>query len=151
MGDLDEIVDSRPTPNHGHARGRAVDAGVRADLDVILQDDPPQLGDLLVAAVAGGKTESVVSDDRARVNDHPGSQFGLFSQDDVRIDQTLRSDLHLGTDNRPGENRHAVPDHRSGGDHDIRTDRNILAQLHARIDQRRGMDPRWDEAMLGVE
>ena len=51
----------------GLADRRAVDGAVGADLDVVLDHDDPDLGDLFVRAVRfRGEAEAVAADDRAR-------------------------------------------------------------------------------------
>src|SRR5262249_5604478 len=42
--DLDEVVDLRPFADDRVAIGAAVDADAGADLDIVLDDDPPDLG-----------------------------------------------------------------------------------------------------------
>ena len=50
VGDLDEIVDLGALADHGVADRAAVDGGVGADLDIVLDDDAADLRNLVVAA-----------------------------------------------------------------------------------------------------
>ena len=48
VSDLHEIIDLRAFTDHRIAGSAAVDSGVRTDLDVVLDDDAPDLRDFLV-------------------------------------------------------------------------------------------------------
>src|SRR5262249_11685761 len=63
--DLDEIVDLAALADDGVANRAPVDRAVRPDLDVVLDDDPPDLGDLVGAAGAAAKAEASLPDGAA--------------------------------------------------------------------------------------
>src|SRR5690349_19284218 len=67
--DLDEVVDLRPAADDGRPERGAVDGGVRADLDVVLEDDGADLRDLPVAVREREIPEAVAADDRAGMDD----------------------------------------------------------------------------------
>ena len=97
----------------------AVDAGVGADLHVVLDDDVAQLGNLVEASLRiGHESETVGADHHAGVQDavrdhgapfvdlHPGVEYGVVadgdaaSEVDLRIDLTPLADAHVLLDDR---------------------------------------------------
>jgi hypothetical protein len=84
--DLHLVVDLRPLAHHRVAIGAAVDGGVGADLDVVLDDDAADLGDLHVPARSHGKAEAVLADARSRVDDHAVADQRVL-QRGVRTDE----------------------------------------------------------------
>ncbi len=71
VADLDQIVDFRALADDRIAVGASVDRRARADLDVVLYDDAPDLRHFEMSARTEGETEPVLSDMNARMNDHP--------------------------------------------------------------------------------
>ena len=70
MRNLHEIVDLDALLNPGPAKPRAIDSCVRADLDVVVDLDNPELLNFLVAAIDHFETKAVSSDHSAAVNDY---------------------------------------------------------------------------------
>src|SRR5262249_830783 len=69
VADLDQIIDLGAFADHGVAAAAAVDGGVGADLDVVLDDHPAGLRDLDRALAVGEETEPVLTDAAARMDD----------------------------------------------------------------------------------
>ncbi len=70
VGDVHEVVDFRAGANPRFADGRPIDRAVRADLNVVFDDDGGGLGNLEVRAVGlSGEPEAVAADHDAVVKD----------------------------------------------------------------------------------
>src|SRR4051794_10255961 len=63
--DVDEIVDLRPSPNHGVVDAPAIDRRVGADLDVVSDNASSDVRDLVVRSVAKNIFEAVTSNAHA--------------------------------------------------------------------------------------
>src|SRR5205085_11880076 len=74
VADLHEVVDLRPGADHGVVDAAAVDRGVRADLDVALDDAAADVGDLLVGAAGEDVAEAVAADAGAGVDRHASAE-----------------------------------------------------------------------------
>src|SRR5450830_1320895 len=88
---LDKVVDLGAFTDHGVANGAAVDGSAGADLDIVLDDDAPDLRHLEVALSPHHEAEAVLTDLAAGVDD------------DTIADQR-------GGDRRPGADRTIAPD-----------------------------------------
>ena len=75
--DLDEVIDLRPLADHRVAARAAVDRGVGADLDVVLDDDAADLRHLQVALRAHGEAEAVLADAHAGMEDDAVADEGV--------------------------------------------------------------------------
>lgn len=71
VGYLDEVVELDTVADAGRTHHGTVYSGVGAYLDIVGYDHVAGLGNLLIVAVDGGESESVASDDCARVDDAP--------------------------------------------------------------------------------
>ena len=77
MSDLTEIIDLGSFADDGVAQSAAVDLGARSDLDVVVNDDTPDLRDLDMLLAVGDVAEAVLADMTAGVNHHPVSDMGV--------------------------------------------------------------------------
>src|SRR4029077_17516424 len=68
--DLDEVVDLGPLPDHGVADRAAVDGRIGAYLHIVLDDDAPALGDLIMAPHAWKVSEAILPDPHTGMDDH---------------------------------------------------------------------------------
>ena len=82
----------RAAADPGHAGRGAVDRGVGADLDVVLDHHAADLRDLAVAAAVRRETEAVVADHGAGVDDDPIADLGLLADDHVRVEDAVGAD-----------------------------------------------------------
>ena len=71
MRDLYKIVDLYAFLDPRLAKARAVDGGIRADLNIIIDLNDPELLNLFLSAINHFKTETIRTDHRAAVNDDP--------------------------------------------------------------------------------
>ncbi len=117
----------------------AVDRGVGADLDVVLDDHPADLRHLGVAAGAHHVAEPVLADPGARMHDHAVAHQGV-DQRHMRADGAVAPDPDLRPDHRPGVNHRAGADLRARPDHRARIDRDAAFEPRARMNERAGSD-----------
>src|SRR5262249_15188000 len=111
----------------------AVDGGIGADLDTILNDHAAELRDLDVSLRTGSKTESRAADDDAGLHHH-------------MITEMRKTDRHMRANLAGPTNGNATPHHGIGADarfvsnlgmwtdDDARSQRNALPQLRRRVD-----------------
>ena len=139
VANLDEIVDLRPLADHRVAVCAPVDRHARADFDVVLDDDPPDLRHLEMSARTEGEAEAVLTDMGAGVDDHPVADQ---RRDDRRrcSDSAVAADPHPGADHGIGTNDRAGADFRAAPDHRSRIDNHTGLQPCRRVDHRRGGD-----------
>src|SRR5215469_9873889 len=139
VSDLHEIVDLGALANHGVAGGAAVDRGIGADLDVILDDHAAGLRNLLMAARRRQETESVLSDAGPGMNDDAVADQGVK-------DGGLRADCAVAADANAGPNHRAWPNERGRSDLGARADHRERIDDHAGFEARRGIDLRAGRA-----
>jgi hypothetical protein len=84
MSDLDQVVQLRSTPNDGCLERAAVDARVRANFHVILDDDSSNLRKFGMTGTILDEPKSVRPDNGACVNNHAATNV------DVSIDYNAR-------------------------------------------------------------
>src|SRR5262249_33530324 len=107
VANLNEIVDLGTLADHGVADRPAVDGGTGADLDVVLNDDAPDLRNLKMPACPHQKAEPVLPDAAARMDDHPVSDQRVRDRrpgPDVAVasDANARPHNHVGCYPGPG-------------------------------------------------
>src|SRR5262249_4538362 len=117
----------------GVANRAPVDRAVGPDLDVILDDDPPDLRNLVGAAGATGKTETVLPDGAARMDDYPIADQGMADRY-VGPDCAVTADTHASADGGSG------PDYRAAADLGARSDHGARVDGHAVLQARAGMN-----------
>ena len=80
VGDHDQVVNLRPFLNPGAAKAGAVNGGVRADFDIIVDLHNADLGNFDVAPVFEFVTEPVAADDGAAVDNDAVAYEGTFPE-----------------------------------------------------------------------
>ena len=75
--DHDQIIELAAFPNHRVAQCAAIDRGTRADLDIVLDDDAAQLGNLEIILAGGGKAETGLADMGARQDGDAVADIGV--------------------------------------------------------------------------
>ena len=108
VGDLDQIVDLGALADHRVAAGAAVDRGVGADLDVVLDDDAADLRHLQVPLRSHGEAEAVLPDAHAGMEDDAVADEGV-GDGDVGADRAVPADPDLRADDRMGPERVPAP------------------------------------------
>src|SRR5262249_34421116 len=116
VADLDKVVDLRPLADHSVAERPAIDAGQGADLHFVLDDYPPDLQDLAVAAGPHHVTEPVLPDRTAGMHDDAIADQAIADRR-VAPDRTLAADAYSGPDRRSGTDHGAGSDLRLRSDH----------------------------------
>ena len=76
-----------------------IDRRVRPDLDFVFDDDPADLGDLVVGAVrAVREAEPVAADDGAVLEHHPVSDLHALANRHAAVDHAVVADLRVAAD-----------------------------------------------------
>src|SRR5437879_2269722 len=84
VGDMDQVVNFRALPNHGGPQRAAVNGGIGADLDVVVDDDVPELEHFPVAALVQHVAETVRPDYRAGMDGDAVADLRLTIEDNIR-------------------------------------------------------------------
>src|SRR5262249_18555861 len=132
VADLNEIVDFRPRVNARLSNRGPIDCRVRANLDIVLDDDVGMLWNLEVRTVrllrepepvashaSAVEHRPPVANDDALPNRHSSVQDAVIANSDARTDHDVRVDNGAGTEEGPGPNRHE------------RSDRGVWTERHA--------------------
>src|SRR5690606_24507240 len=91
---LDEVVDLRTASYSGFADGRPVDGGIRADLNVILDNDNAGLRYFKPLFFFGlGVAETVRTDRRIIVDNTVITDSTIFANGDARMKRRIFADL----------------------------------------------------------
>src|SRR5205814_7861914 len=113
--DLDQIIDHCARPDHGIAPGATVDCRVGADIDIVADDDPPELGDLNRPFPVWRKTKAGLPDANAGM-EHDASADEAVAQRHMGADPAVIAKLNGPADNRVGADLAACPEPRTGLD-----------------------------------
>lgn len=95
VADLAKITDLGPFADDGVADSAAVDARPRSDLDIVMNDDPPDLRNFRVTLRAQQIAKPVLPDIASGVNDDPVADTGVGDRA-VAPDRAIGSDLYAG-------------------------------------------------------
>src|SRR5713101_3952082 len=144
--DLHQVVDLRAAADDRRAHGGAVDGGIGADLDVVLDDESPDLGDLLVRGSVEGITEAIGAEDGPGVDDHAIPNADPVAYHDPRVQHHVgsehRSAAHIGerAHERARADHRVTLDHRAGADGRRRMHPRLRGHpgrvVHSRLDGR---------------
>src|ERR1039457_3820905 len=132
VADLDQVVDLGALADHRVANGAAVDRGAGADLDIVLDDDAPELRHLEVASRAQHVAEAILADLAARMNDDPVADQRV-ADDRSGPDRAIAPDAHLGSDYRRRPHDAAAADFRARPDHRAGLDGDAVFQPRGRM------------------
>src|SRR5207247_263846 len=130
---LHEIVDLHALLNPRPAKTRAINCGVRADLNIIVDLNNPELLNFFVLAIYHLKSETIRANHCTAVNDHTRPNAASLSNGHSRINETRRSDHRLLSDVTSCANDRVVAESYPGLDDRVRLDRNTLRKLCAWI------------------
>src|SRR5262245_2810742 len=115
VSDLNQIVDLGALLDDCFAQCGSINRDVRTKLDVVLDRDSAKLWNFVVPPLILYIAETVASDHRAAVNNHPCSDCAAFPDDDIRIEERIvtngriAADEHTGIECYPRPNRHPIP------------------------------------------
>ena len=110
MPDVDQIVELGAIADRGDAQSRAIDAGIRADLDIIADLDAADLREFFVMVAGAHESKSV------RAQHAAGMEDGAIADSDVVIDshvgmqQAIRADADAVSDGASGAQARSFSD-----------------------------------------
>src|SRR5690606_21922182 len=118
---LHKVVDLDAVLDDGVVDRAAVDGRVRADLDVVADDDAAELRHLDPAAVREvlGEAEAVAADHRARVHDAAAPDPDPVEHADARGEPCAGPDLDMVTERAAGTDDRRVADRAARTDGDV--------------------------------
>src|SRR5262249_45590563 len=131
---LHEIVDLGAGADHRGARGRAVDARVGADLDVVADQDGAHLRHLVGHVAVTHVAEAVGPDHRAGMDGDALAEHAILAYHHARIEPRLLAETRAASDVGAGHDHAIVAHRRPFFDHRVRTERDALAHRGPRID-----------------
>src|SRR5690348_373058 len=139
VGDLDLVVQPHVFFQHGVVQRAAVNRGVGADLAVIADAYPTQLGQLDPVVGVEGQAEAVRTDHRAGMHQHAATQDDARDQGDPGHQPRLRTHRAALADDAVWPQHGAVLDHCIGLDHAARADAGAGADARGSGDHGTGM------------
>ena len=98
VGDMDEVIDFCTLTNDGGAEGAAIDGRVRANLDVVVDDDVTDLKDFPMAALIEHVTKAVGANNGTGVDGDAMTDLRLAVKNDVREEADIIANPAVGTD-----------------------------------------------------
>src|SRR5262245_38031463 len=131
VSDLYQVVDLGAPSNDGIGKGTAINAGVRSDLDLILEDAGALLRHALMPHLGRKKSESGSCDYRPCLEPDSVPQPRTGIADDVRTEQAVLTNFHIGPDKDTGFEPSARSDPGAILDDDEGSNRDPLPKLHA--------------------
>ena len=120
--DLDEIIDLRAFADHCRPKGTAINRHVRANLDIIPDDDIADLRNFQVASRLKHITKAIRAEDHPRMDPHPVAQFRARIKDRVWKQAAILPHNTTGTDmvaphqHGAGTNDRLLTNHTPGAD-----------------------------------
>ncbi|MNX97533.1 hypothetical protein D3C86_1299040 [compost metagenome] len=122
MRDHDLVIQLDPVTDQGIGQRTAVDGGIGADFDVVADQHPAELGNLLPDALLVGEAEALAADHRPRLDHHPLADAYIVIQGDPRREPAALADHRTRTDHAMRPDRHARGDPRTRLDHRVSAD-----------------------------
>jgi len=98
--DLDEIINLGALTNHSAPETSPVDARVRADLNIVLQNNNADLRHLLLPPIDKFKTKSIRSNYRIRLKNNSLAQHAALANRSIHMDHTVLPYLNIPSDDR---------------------------------------------------
>src|SRR5882672_734986 len=148
--DLDLVVELDAVLDHGVVQRAPVDGGVRADFDVVADDDASGLRDLDPAPALGRDAEAVRADHRSGVDHRALSDHRARVHRDGGTETGVLADLRLLPDRAPRSEHDALVDPCAARDVAERPHGRRRGDFGARLDHRPRVDSRR-HLRLGVE
>ena len=110
VSDLDEVIDFGAFADDGSSEARAINGGVRADFDVIFDDDDSELGDFCMFTVDFFEAEAIAADDGSGVEDNAIADFATREDGGAWVEVAVSSyvsfvaDVAMGFESGVGAN-----------------------------------------------
>ena len=114
VGDVHQVVELGAFADGGDAQSGAVHAGVGADLHVVADHHAAHLREFFVGSAGQDESETVGSDDAARVQDHVIPEGHFVIQGDARMQHAVPADADIVADDGAGSNGGAFANMYSG-------------------------------------
>ncbi len=130
MSNLHEVVDLGTPPDDGLTQRGSINGTVRANFNVVFDDDDTRLGYFDSFAPTPRITEPVAANNNSSVQDHAVAQATPFAHHHVRVKHTVSADLRCFTNVDARENHRILTDLRA------RTDKSVGENCHAVADNR---------------
>ena len=133
VGNMHLVVELGAFPDQRVPQRGTVDGAVSADLNVIFDNDPSDLGDFMVPAAVGHKTESIAAEHGACMNNDPFADRHPVPDTDLRMDHGVVINEGTFSDEHSRMERNAIADPRAvsngyeGMDRRIFADKNVLS------------------------
>ena len=152
VGDLDEVVDFGALTDDGFAEAGAVDGGVCADFDVVVDFNDADLVDFDVFSFVEFVAIAIGADDAAGLEDDAVAEAAAFADGDVGHDAAVVSDGDFLADDGVGSDFGAVADGGTGHDDGAGVDADFVGVENcAGFDDGAGMDAGLEFAGAGGE
>ncbi len=144
VADVHHIVELSPLADGSDPHGGAVDAGVGADLHVVADFHPSDLGEFLPAVLLHHIPEAVGADYYAGMQNHTAPDVAIVVNGDMRVEHAAFADGHALADHRTGANRTGDTEPGAGADHRVGADESHRAEIDVLGDDGRGMNSRFE-------
>src|SRR5260370_24094004 len=132
-------MDLNASTDASFADGGEVDAGVRLDLHIVVNDDRSGLRNFVPASfVSLGETKAVRADHDAVVQQHVVADAAVFANHGVSVSEEIVADLYPAVDHRMRQQNGIVANLDILVDYDIRTDVSSASNLCGGMDDCRG-------------
>src|SRR5260370_29257045 len=113
MTDMNHVIEFRTSSDSRSTQSRAIDAGVRTQLNIIFNDDGTDLRKLVIAHVAAHVTKTVCADHHSGVKNHAIADADAVLEKNVRMNHTVFAARNVIADLRAGSELRAVTDDRA--------------------------------------
>src|SRR6266567_2006479 len=117
---MNQVVDLRAFADSRATQSRAIDAGVRAQLNIVFNDNRADLRKLVIAHVAAHVPKPIGADDYAGVKNDPVTNRDAVLEKNIWMDQAISADSDVIADFRAGANLRSCADGRSLANANIR-------------------------------
>lgn len=98
VSDLNEVVDFCTFADDGSSEARSINGGIRADFDVIFDDDDSELGDFCMFTVNFFEAEAIAADDGSRVEDNAIPNFATREDGGTWVEVAVSSYVRFVAD-----------------------------------------------------
>src|SRR5688572_8195079 len=140
MSDLHEVIDLGPRTDDGVVDAAAINRAVGANLNVIVDEAPADVRNLLVGALAEHVAVTVAPDPNAGVRDDAVPDHRARVQRYVREQVTIGADGDAVPHDNVGIDGGAISQSRAVTNNGVRTNGHVLAEDDAPSEMRRGVN-----------
>src|SRR5437588_5756423 len=98
MTDMNHIIEFRAASDSRSSQRAPIDAGVRAQLNIIFNDDRTDLRKFVIAQVAAHVPEPIGADDNPRVENHSIANGHSVFDENIRMNNAVSTDSYMVAD-----------------------------------------------------